>query len=109
MKNSVDPVAFNYHILKRIFKILPRKSKEISMLYIDYASIPKDEESEIEIKYRVRNALWFINNNKKTISNRIVFTKPKDTNEEVKLTVQGLFRRHEYRFKLMQDHILLLK
>jgi len=86
---------------------LPRKSKDISMVYIDYASLPK-EGRDIEIKYRFRNALWFITENNKTTGNRIVFPKPKDTNE-VKLVVQGLFRRNEYRFKLMHDHILLLK
>lgn len=107
MGYPANKLAFSYYILKRAVKILPRKSKDISMLYIDYASLPK-EEGDIEIKYRFRNALWFMADNRKTIGNKIVFPKPKDTNE-VKLTVQGLFRKHEYRFRLMPDHILILR
>jgi hypothetical protein len=104
---NVDKLSFSYYILKRALKILPRKSKNVSMLYIDYASLPQ-EGSDIEIRYRFRNALWYVANDKKTISNKIKFPKPENTNE-VKLTVQGLFRKNEYNFRLMSDHILILR
>ncbi|MXN91238.1 hypothetical protein GR160_08350 [Flavobacterium sp. Sd200] len=108
MKSSTNPVVFNYYVLKRIFKILLRRQRSISMLYIDYAWLPNEDINEVEIKYRFRNALWFKTNDKTTMNNRITLPKPKESNE-VKLIVQGLFRKNEYRFKLMHDHILLLK
>jgi len=108
METTVNKFDFNYHIFKRICTIMMRKSKKISMLYIDYATTASGNDNEVEIKYRFRNALWFIANNKKTIANRIAIAKPEE-NKEVKLTVQGLFRKQEYKFKLMHDHIILLK
>lgn len=108
MEDTANKFAFNYHIFKRICTIMMRKSKKISMLYIDYASSASVNAGTVEIKYRFRNALWFTANNEKTIANRIAIPKPEE-NKEVKLIVQGLFTKQEYKFKLMQDHIVLLK
>ena len=107
METPVNKLEFNYHIIKRICKILPRKSKNISMVYLDYGN-PSVNDNEVEIKYRFRNALWFTSNDKKTITNRIAIPKS-DPDTDVKLTVHGLFRKQEIKFRLMQDHILLLK
>jgi len=108
MENTVNKFDFNYHVFKRICIIMMRKSKKISMLYVDYTTTASGNDNEVEIKYRFRNALWFTANDKKTLANRIAFPKQQD-GKEVKITVQGLFRKQEYSFRLMNDHIIKLK
>lgn len=106
----MDPVVeqfhFKYHILKRMFKIMPRKSKKISMLYIDYNNTQEDT-NYVEIKYRFRNAIWFNAGNTKTTSNKLII--PKTEGKEISLTVHGYFRRNIYKLMLMPDYIQVEK
>ena len=107
MSTLLTKLTFNYYIFKRMCKLLPRKSKKISMLYIDYTPLP-GSSNHVEIKYRFRNAVWFMANDKKTLSNRLVVPKP-EANEEIKLTVHGVFTSQVYKFRLMPDHVLIVK
>jgi hypothetical protein len=103
----MDPVAdqlhFKYHILKRMFTIMPRKRKNISMLYIDYINTP-DNKDYVEIKYRFRNAIWFKAEDTKTIANKLIIPKTEGKNE-INLTVHGYFRHNIYKLLLMPDYI----
>jgi len=107
MTTILSKLTFNYYIFKRMCKLLPRKNKKISMLYIDYNPLP-ESSSHVELKYRFRNAVWFAANDKKTLSNRLVVPKP-EANEEIKLTVHGVFTSQVYKFRLMHDHVLVVR
>lgn len=105
--DTVTQLHFKYHILKRMMAIMPRKRKEISMLYIDYSN--REENNDfIEIKYRFRNAIWFKAEDKKTISNKLMVPK-KEGKNEVNLTVHGLFRTNIYKLMLMPDYIRIVR
>jgi len=106
MEPVVQQFHFKYHILKRMFTIMPRKRKDISMLYIDYNAAPDNDH--VAIKYRFRNAIWFKAEDHKTISNKLVLPKTEGKNE-VNLTVHGLFRTSIYKLLLMPDYIQVVK
>jgi len=104
MMPQVDRLTFNYHVLSRIFTILPRKSKKIKMLYIDYGG---DEKQGRLLKYKFTNALWFKIGDSKTLATRIPL--PDATPDELEITVQGLFRKNIYTLLLKPDHIHVIK
>ena len=107
MSEIFNKVRFYSQVLKRTATIVPRKSKKIKMLYIEYAD-PVENSGQILIKYRFRNALWYTVNNKKTTNNRALIIKSEDQ-KEISLTVHGLFRKNIYTLLLKPDYIHVIK
>jgi len=107
MDPVVDQFHFKYHILKRMFTIMSRKRKNISMLYIDYDKNTENADY-VEIKYRFRNAIWFKTDDTKTISNKLMVPKT-EGKKEINLTVHGYFRSNIYKLLLMPDYIQVEK
>lgn len=107
MPNTVKVLQFNLHILKRFFALMPRKSKRIKMLYVEYVSATS-ESSERIIKYRFTNALYFKVGETKTIYTRIALPchKP-DT--QIEIRVHGFFRKSTYTLLLKQDYVQVVK
>lgn len=106
MSSSVNWFTFNLHVLNRCFEIIPRRSKRIKMLYIEYASSAATT-SERMIKYRFTNALWYKVGTLKTVATRIPVSQAE--NSEIEITVQGFFRRSIYTVQLKHDHVQVLR
>jgi len=100
-------MRFYLKVLKRMATILPRRNKKIKMFYIDYVH-PAENGSQVMIKYRFRNALWYTIDNKDITCNRVMVTK-NDTVKEVSLIVHGFFRKNIYTLLLEPEYIHVIK
>lgn len=85
---------------------MPRKSKRIKMMYIEYANSVTNS-TETVIKYKFTNAVWFKVGDTKTLATRIAV--PDKTTSEIDITVQGLFRQSIYTLSLKPDYIQVIK
>ena len=106
MPNVLNKLRFKYRVLKRVATIAPRKSRSIKKIYISYANPVTNNNGETVIKYHFRNALWYIINDEKTFESTAII--PKGQNE-VTITVQGLFAKGIYSLSLKSEHIDILK
>ena len=102
-----NALHFSYHILKRMVAISPRKSKKIKMFYIEYLN-SMCTPTQIGIKYKFGNAIWFVINNTKTTSNILVVQK-QEQQENLTLKVYGYFRKSTYALNLKPDRIQVTK
>lgn len=98
-------LSFQYHVLKRMLAVAPRRSKKIKMLYIEYAAPAGNDRI---IKYRFRNALWYTFNDENIVNTRVPLPNEK-SGSEVTLTVHGLFRKNIYTLLLKPDYIHVIK
>ncbi len=105
MAGFTNWLNFQYHVIKRMLEVAPRRSKKIKMLYIEYAA---PAGSDRIIKYRFRNALWYTFNNTNLVNTRIPLPENKEENE-VTLTVHGFFRKNIYTLLLKPDYIHVIK
>jgi hypothetical protein len=106
MASPTHALKLNLHILKRFFALIPRKSKRIKMLYVEYVSAL--HEGERIIKYRFTNALYYKVGKTKMINSRITLPCYKP-GEHLEITVQGFFRRSTYTLLLKHDHIQVVR
>ncbi|MES2487532.1 MAG: hypothetical protein V4581_16495 [Bacteroidota bacterium] len=107
MSEILHKLNFRYEVLKRMATIAPRKSKKIKMLYIEYVNAA-DTGSQILIKYRFRNALWYTINDISTINTRALIPRD-DEQKELNLTVHGFFRKNIYTLLLKPEYIHVIK
>lgn len=90
-----DKIYLQYYIMKRMLKLLVRKSKNLRLVYFTHSPLSHDPE-KLTIKYKFSNALYYAINGDKIISNNILVDKPSDKETNLTLTVYGFFRKSEY-------------
>ena len=107
MSQLFNALNFNYYILKRMVAISPRKSKKIKMFYIEYLN-SMCTPTQLGIKYKFGNAIWFAIDNKKTTANTLVIQR-QEQQENLTLNVYGFFRKSTYVLNLKPDRIQVTK
>jgi len=107
MFKFLNTINFNYKIFKRVIVLLPRKSKKVKMLYVEYLN-SATTNTHLGLKYKFSNAVWFDINGIKTLSNNIIIPRQYLENELV-ISVYGFFRKSTYKLHLKENYITASK
>ena len=101
LKHS-EKFRFFIQIFLNILKVLLKKNKKIEKIELHYSYKSVFANSYFIIKYNFENAIWFkfIGITTKSRSGEIVFNSSNIKSKEIKLVVQGFFRKQVYHIEI---------
>lgn len=103
-----NKIYLRYLIFKRVLTLLTRKGKSLRLMYFTHYNLPNDEH-RLLIRYKFSNAIYYVINGQKVISNTIIIVKTNQKEGRLNLTVHGLFRKKEYMVLVTQEDVLISK